>query len=104
VDLVDPPVLRQVGSLLRSTIRHGQEPARDRLGERLLDERPEIGVHRMHLEQADRALVEQLGDHIHRGYRSDVPGTEHQHGAAIMFADPVERGSAGIQRVFGDSG
>ena len=51
MDLVNAAMVGEVGALLRAAVDDRQEAPPDRLGERLLQQGAQIGVHRVHLEE-----------------------------------------------------
>ena len=78
VDLVDLGVPAEVGAHLGAAVDHPEEAALDQRRERLLDERTQVDVDRVRLEQHDLVLDEQLVERVHRADRGDVAGAEHQ--------------------------
>jgi hypothetical protein len=97
VHLVDGGVVREVGALVAAAVDDPQEPAGDRVGERLLQERPHVRVHRVHLEEADLPLVEELRDDVGGRDRVHVPGAEHEADLAVVIRRLVEAGARRVQ-------
>ena len=96
MDLVDALVVCEIFSLVDGTVDDCHEALSDRRGERLLEERAEIGVHRIHLQNGDLALVEELAQHVHGRDRIDVAGAEHQDHSTVMVWALVEAGARGV--------
>src|ERR1700733_4874466 len=91
--LINVAVVDEIASFLCTAVHHRKKTLLDGLGKSLLDVGAEIGIDRVHLEQNDFALVEHLGDDIHRCDGGDVSGTKHHHHAAIVVRLSVEAGA-----------
>ena len=100
MDLVDQRVVREVVALARAAVRHAQEALGDERRERALDERPQVLVHRVHLQDDDPVLDEELVEQVHRADAGDVARAEHQrHAALAVGAGLVGLGHRAGQRL-----
>ena len=95
--LINVAVVDEIASFLCTAVHHHKKTLLDGLGKSLLDVGAEIGIDRVHLEQNHFALVEHLGDDIHRRDRGNVSGAKYQHYPAIVIRLLIEAGAIALQ-------
>ncbi len=78
MDGLDERVVTEVVAFFGAAVSDAEVAVVDEIGEDLGEDRPEILVDRIHLEDRHLVLHEQLVHGIHRRNRSDVPGPEHE--------------------------
>ena len=83
VNLVDQRVRAQRLPDLGIAIREAQKPALDQRPQRILEDRPEIFIDRVHLQNADRAFGDQFIQHVERRDRRNISRTENERNARL---------------------
>src|ERR1700733_1670095 len=94
--LINVAVVDEIASFLCTTLHHRKKTMLDGLGKSLLDVGAEIGIDGVHLEQNDFALVEHLGDEIHRRDRGNVSGAKYQYYPTIVIRLFIEAGAIAL--------
>ena len=83
MERADLRVLRGVATDLGAAAHHREDALVDERSQRLFEDRPERLVDRVHLEEDDLVLDEELVEYIHRRDRRHVPAAEHETHAAL---------------------
>src|SRR5690349_1106296 len=97
-------MIGQIRPFARAAVHDGEKTLANRLGECRFQERTDVGVDRVHLEDADLPLVEHLREQVHAWNAADVSRAEHQHYSSFVIGGLVELGSAGMHLLLADAG
>jgi hypothetical protein len=94
VNLIDQRMIAQLFADLRAAVGKAQESAVDERLERIFEDRPEILVYRIHLENANGAVGDEFVEHVERRDRRDVAGAQHECDARLRrgLLVPYRRG------------
>ncbi len=101
VDGVDGVVVDEVGADVDSSVDDAQVAGIDEGGQRLLEDRPQVLVDRVHLEEHDRVLGDELVQGIHRRNRGDVAGAEDHHHRPVPGCPRLVGGGHVLPQVVG---